>query len=205
MSSGAALVAGRYNARSWSLDRKALVKSNAPFRISTALALPETGLLTASIAISAARQSPQNSPPEQNPPSRPAFQTNVNTVIVDLRVVDKDEKFVADLTKDDFRVFEDDKEQAVTSFSLVDIPVVSRGLPIGVPIVAADVVTNNHADEGRLDVIVLDDLEEEGEESGVSSGTPIGHRPGHRARLCGNHLSVADRAALVTTSGRLET
>ncbi len=179
------------------------MKTDAPFRISTLLgSCLGAGLLTASVVIGAAQQSPQSSPPAQNPPGRPNFRTNTNAVIVDLRVVDKDEQFVADLTKDDFRVFEDDKEQTVTTVSLVDIPITSRTERVGVPSVSPDVVSNSHVDEGRLYVIVLDDLEEEGDDSGLYQGHRSVTVRAIARDFVEHHLSDGDRAALMTTSGR---
>ena len=70
-------------------------------------------LVAATVAIGAAQQASQPPATAQNPPSRPTFRTGTDAVVVDLRVLDRDGKFVGDLTKDDFRIFEDDKEQAV--------------------------------------------------------------------------------------------
>src|SRR4029079_13532762 len=84
-------------------------------------------LLASTVAICAAQQT-SNSQTPTNPQTQPTpvFRTGVNTVLVDLRVLDLGGKFVGDLTKSEFRLFEDDKEQAITTFSLVNVPIVRR-------------------------------------------------------------------------------
>ena len=68
-------------------------------------------LLAAGIVLSAQQQSP-----------RPTFRAGINAVVVDVRVVDRDGRFIRDLDKDDFQVFEDDQEQTITTFDLIDVP-----------------------------------------------------------------------------------
>ena len=63
-----------------------------------------------------------------------------------------------DLTADDFEVLEDGKPQKVTSFSLVNIPIERAERPLfAAQPIEADVQTNDHI-EGRIYLIVLDDL-----------------------------------------------
>src|SRR5688572_7047598 len=71
-------------------------------------------------------------PPPQPPPARPAaeaqqppitFKVEVNYVEIDAVVTDAKGTFVRGLTRDDFEVIEQSKPQAITVFSLVDIPV----------------------------------------------------------------------------------
>ena len=110
--------------------------------------------LIAAIALNpAARQaSPQ-------PPQAPTFRVAVDYVELDAVVTDRDGKFVRDLTKEDFEVLEDGKPQNVTAFTLVDLPV-RRPAPLaaqGTP-VEPDVRTNAGVFNGRVMVLVLDDL-----------------------------------------------
>src|SRR5213593_4387485 len=70
-------------------------------------------------------QQPQRPAPE--PPSRPTddqtISVNVDLVNILFTVADRKGKFVTNLRKDDFRVFEDEKPQAVTNFSSeTDLP-----------------------------------------------------------------------------------
>ena len=58
-------------------------------------------------------------------PQTPVFRTGINFVRVDAIVTDEDGNPVLDLTADDFRVFEDDVEQTIESFRLVE----TTGLP----------------------------------------------------------------------------
>jgi VWFA-related protein len=73
-------------------------------------------------------------------------------------VTDANGKPVADLTRDDFEVFEDGKRQEVSAFSVVSIPIerAERPLFASAP-VEMDVQTNERT-EGRIYLIVLDDL-----------------------------------------------
>ena len=86
------------------------------------------------------------------------FRVEVDYVEVDAFVTDAQGNPVNDLTADDFEVLEDGKPQKVTSFSLVNIPIerAERPLFAGQPI-EPDVQTNDHV-EGRIYLIVLDDL-----------------------------------------------
>ena len=58
-------------------------------------------------------------------PQTPVFRSAINFVRVDAIVTDDDGDPILDLTADDFRVFEDDVEQTIESFRLVEI----TGLP----------------------------------------------------------------------------
>jgi VWFA-related protein len=132
-------------------------------------------------------------PAPQQPPI--TFRAEVNYVEVDTRVLDKDGKFITGLKPEDFQVFEDGKPQKVSTFSLVNIPVerAERPLFASKPI-EPDVRTNLEGANGRIYVIMLDDL--------------------HTAALRSQRLRMAakqfieryvganDLAAVVHTSGR---
>jgi VWFA-related protein len=98
----------------------------------------------------------QAQPPGQPPPT---FRSGVEFVEVDVVVTNAQGNFVGDLTRDDFQVFEDGKRQAVADFTLVDIPIekFDRPLYASSPI-EPDVRTNEHPFEGRVYVMVIDDL-----------------------------------------------
>lgn len=57
----------------------------------------------------------------EQPPPAPVFRTGINFVRVDVIVSDKQGRPVADLTKDDFEVLEDNKPQVVQTFKLVTL------------------------------------------------------------------------------------
>jgi VWFA-related protein len=98
------------------------------------------------------------------PPSQPSqppvtFRVEVNYVEIDANVTDEQGNFVRALTKEDFQVLEDGKPQALTAFSMVDIPIERVDPPLysKTPI-PPDVATNRTPFEGRVFVLVLDDL-----------------------------------------------
>ena len=93
-----------------------------------ALALAAAWVLLSGAGVPAQEQ--QGSPPDRaggadTAPQTPVFRTGINFVRVDAIVTDEDGNPVLDLTADDFRVFEDDVEQTVESFRLVEM----TGLP----------------------------------------------------------------------------
>jgi VWFA-related protein len=96
----------------------------------------------------------------QAPPQPPVtFKVEVNYVEVDATVTDAQGNFVRGLTRDDFKVVEAGVPQTLTAFSMVDIPVARVDPPLytNKPI-PVDVVSNREPFEGRVFVIVIDDL-----------------------------------------------
>ena len=72
---------------------------------------------------SAPAQSPQTSQPPQSSQSDQTITVYVDLVNILFTVADRKGKFVTNLRKDDFKVFEDEKQQAVTNFSTeTDLP-----------------------------------------------------------------------------------
>ena len=78
-----------------------------------------------------AQESPQPSVTHQQSPSNtpvPPIKTESRIVLVDAVVIDKKGDYIRDLTQQDFRVYEDNKEQAITSFSFgSDVPTQPNG------------------------------------------------------------------------------
>lgn len=64
-----------------------------------------------------AQQARPAAPPQ---PDRPVFRSGVQTIEVDVRVYDRDGRFVADLTKEDFEVLEDGIPQSIQSLFVVE-------------------------------------------------------------------------------------
>src|SRR5271163_837867 len=62
-------------------------------------------------------QAPAPPAPEATQQSGPAIKAESRLVLVDAVVTDKKGAYVHDLTQNDFKVYEDNKEQAVSSFS----------------------------------------------------------------------------------------
>jgi VWFA-related protein len=136
-----------------------------------------------------------SAPAAQQPPI--TFRAEVNYVEVDARVLDQNGNFVADLKPADFQVFEDGRPQKVTVFSLVNIPVERAARPLfaSQPI-EPDVRTNLESADGRIYLIVLDDLHT----SALRSP-----RTKTAARLfIEKYIGANDTAAVVYTSGRVD-
>jgi VWFA-related protein len=149
-------------------------------------------LTTLATSVVALHGQGQSQPPQQPPIT---FRAEVNYVEVDTRVLDQQGKFVGDLKPEDFQVFEDGKPQKVTAFSLVNIPVerVERPLFASKPI-EPDVRNNMQAADGRIYVIMLDDLHTAALRS-------------QRVKLAARqfierYVGANDLAAVVHTSGR---
>jgi VWFA-related protein len=123
------------------------------------------------------------------------FQVEVNYVDVDVVVTDEQGQFVTGLTRNDFTVFEDGKPQKIDTFSLVDLPVEkTQNVVVDGRAIPPDTRTNRKPFDGRVYVIVLDDLD-------VSAlrSTPV--RDAAR-RFVREHMAANDLGAVVYTSGR---
>jgi VWFA-related protein len=114
-------------------------------------------------AVAVAAQAPTE-PPAQ-PPSTPqegpnvTFKVEINYVEVDARVLDAEGRFVRDLSKEDFQLFEDGKPQTIDQFALVNIPVERAEVPLFAKApIESDVSSNARDFNGRLYLFVLDDL-----------------------------------------------
>jgi VWFA-related protein len=65
----------------------------------------------------------QGTPPQQSDPQAFKFRTGIELINVNATVTDQSGRFVSGLTKDDFRVFDDEQLQAVTHFTAERVPV----------------------------------------------------------------------------------
>ena len=141
-----------------------------------------------------AQQPPQPSPtqaPDQQPPI--TFKVEVNYVEIDALVTDSNGKFVRGLTRDDFEVIEQSKPQTISVFSLVDIPVERPDAPLFSKAAIEPDVRSNQETDGRVFVLVLDDLH-----------TPSQRSPRVRVaarQFVERYLGENDIAAVVTTGG----
>ncbi len=154
---------------------------------------PRRALSAAGVALllgaTGAAQAPQ-------PPSV-TFQVEVNYVDVDAVVTDEAGNFVSGLAREDFEVFEDGKPQKIEMFSYVELPVTppDRFAVLGRP-VTSDVRSNRRAFEGRVYVIVLDDLDISPLRGGLVKRAA--------REFVDRHLDATDIAAVVYTSGRTD-
>jgi VWFA-related protein len=125
----------------------------------------------------------------------PTFRAEVNYVEVDARVFDEKGTFITTLDRNDFQVFEDGRLQQVQLFSLINIPVerAERPLFASRPI-EPDVQTNMKVNEGRIYLLVLDD---------IHTAALRSQRTRAAARqFIERHVGANDLAAVVFTSGR---
>src|SRR5271157_1931492 len=63
-------------------------------------------------------QAQNPSPSQASDSSTPVFKAETRLVLVDTIVTDKKGNYITDLTAKDFKVWEDNKEQAIKSFSV---------------------------------------------------------------------------------------
>lgn len=131
-------------------------------------------------------------PPNQQPPI--TFRAEVNYVEVDVRVLDAQGRFVAGLTKDDFQVLEEGKPQEVTAFSLVNIPVERAPRPLFASRPIVPDVQTNVGFNGRVYLIVLDDLHTHPLRSARVKAAA--------KRFVERYIGANDLAAVVHTGGR---
>lgn len=96
---------------------------------------------------------------QQPQPPPPTFKVEVNYVEIDASVTDAQGNFVTNLSKNDFQILEDGHPQTISAFSLVDIPIEHADPPLftSAP-VPTEVVSNRRPFEGRVFVLVMDDL-----------------------------------------------
>src|SRR5438876_5894477 len=106
-----------------------------------------------------AEQNPPAQPPAAPPPQAPTSRVRVDYVEVDVVVTDQQGNLVRDLKKEDFQVLEDGKAQAINTFTIVDIPVERADRPLFAESpIEPDVKTNEKPFDGRVYVMVIDDL-----------------------------------------------
>ncbi len=129
----------------------------------------------------------------QEPPPV-SFKVEVNYVEVGAVVTDEEGRFVRTLGKDDFQILEDGRPQKVAGFSLVDLPVQRLSSTSGPQPIEPDVSTNAGGLQGRLYLIVLDDLHTDLPRTGLVKAAA--------RRFIERNFADNDLAAVVTTSGR---
>ena len=151
-------------------------------------------LLVALLTAGAGAQSPPAPAAGSPQTAGPSFRVEVNYVEVDAFVTDAQGNVVSDLTANDFELLEDGRPQQVTTFSFVNIPIerAERPLFAAAPI-EADVQTNEHV-EGRVYLIVLDDLH--------TDPTRAPRVKAAARRFIEESFGLNDLAAVVYTSGR---
>lgn len=153
----------------------------------TALALLAAALCNGALS---AQQTP---PPAEPPPV--TFRVEVNYVEVDAFVTDAQGNVLTDLKADDFELLEDGKAQSISSFAPVVIPVERAERPLFAASPIEDDVQTNQRQEGRVYLIVLDDLHTE------FTRTP--RVKDAARRFIERNFGANDVAAVVFTGGRV--
>ena len=154
-----------------------------------------TRILTLALFVCASLGAAQQRGAEPQPTV--TFRTETNFVEVHAIVTDEAGAFVRDLTRDDFEVFEDGKLQTPAAFSLIDLPIERPLTPAGVAEpVEPDVRSSNRTFDGRIYVVLLDDLH-------TASARTLAVR-GAAKQFIQQYLGANDLAAVVYTSGRQE-
>ncbi len=146
-------------------------------------------VLVLAAAMSLAAQAPQ--PPAQQTPT---FRVEVNYVEIDARTVDAQGRFVDDLNQNEFQIVEDGTPQTISVFTRVKLPLERQDPPLfkGTPI-EPDVQNNLREFNGRVFVLVLDDLQTDARRSMLL-------RAGAR-QFINRFIGANDLAAIVYTGG----
>jgi VWFA-related protein len=151
------------------------------------------GLLGTAVAA----QQPQRPAAPDQPVPPVTFKVEINYVEVDAIVTDRQGTFVRNLQRSDFQILEDGKPQSISAFALVDIPIEREERPLfaSQPI-EPDVKTNARPFDGRVYVLLLDDLHVHPLRSGrVRTAAK---------KFIEQNLGANDVAAVVYTSGRTD-
>ena len=152
----------------------------------------KSGLGAALLAVVVAAAVVQGQQPAPSP--GPSFRVEVNYVELDASVTDAQGNVVTTLTAEDFEVLEDGRPQKVTAFSLVNLPIARAERPLfAAQPIEADVQTNEQV-EGRIYLIVLDDLH-------IDPARGVRVRMAVR-RFIEQNFGTNDLAAIAYTSGR---
>ena len=128
------------------------------------------------------------------PLQTPTFRADVNLVEVHAVVTDERGNFVTGLSKEDFEIYEDGRLQTTSLFELMNAALPSPAELSRLTALESDVRTTVPRFNGRLYVLVLDDLH-----------TTTLRSPQVRLaaqRFVDQHLGPEDLAAIVYTSGR---
>src|SRR5262245_1263268 len=146
-------------------------------------------VLAAGTAISVTAVSPQTAATQT-----PTFRVEVNYVEIDARAIDAQGKFIDDLTQREFQVLEDGAPQTIRVFTRVNLPLERQDPPLfkGAPI-EPDVQTNLQEFNGRVFILVLDDLQTD------SRRSIRVRRAAHQ--FIERYIGANDLAAVVYTGG----
>jgi VWFA-related protein len=144
-------------------------------------------------ASGAAQPTPQAAPQLPGEPPPPTFRVEVNYVEVDAVVTDAQGNPVTDLSIDDFEVREDGRPQKISAFSTINLPIERAERPLFADAPIEPDVRTNTGTEGRIYMIVLDDLH--------TTFTTTPRVKSALRRFIEQDFGTNDLAAVVFTSG----
>jgi VWFA-related protein len=127
---------------------------------------------------------------------QPIFRTGTTQVVIEAVVTDDGGSVVRGLTAEDFVVEEEGERRAVSTFSFVEIPLGDISPAGDAVAVAPDVSSNETPFDGRVYLLVLDDIQTE-----LANGARV--RSAAR-RFIEDYFRDNDLMAVVHTSGRLD-
>ena len=130
------------------------------------------------------------------PPQKPALKSGVTLVEVDVVISDKSGRPVRGLSREDFEVDEDGQRVEIASFSAVDLPQTPRDAVVPPPDRSGSAFASNEQADGRLILIVLDDVLVSLTAGRMATVKAV-------ARRAVEGLGPGDLAGVMTTSGRL--
>lgn len=123
------------------------------------------------------------------------FRADINYVEVDVVVTDAQGRFVPGLTAADFEIVDAGKKQTIEVFRAIDVPVERADRPLfSTSAIAPDIASNVNVAEGRIYVLLLDDLH---------TAPANTNEVKRRAReFVDKYIGSNDLAAVLHTSGR---
>jgi VWFA-related protein len=122
----------------------------------------------------------------------PTFRTTIDTVHIDVSVLDRDRRPVRGLKPADFTIVEDGQPQEMSVFQAVDVPESTTTLAAWTREIAPDVLRNDTGLDQRLFLIVMDDATLQSDLHAIGNAKRIAQRFIDR-------LGPSDVAAVVFT------
>lgn len=120
-------------------------------RTPVAVIRPLTIALVALMVVGGASSSEMSA--SQQPDQPPVFRSGVQVMAVDAVATDAQGRPVMDLTKEEFGLFDEGERQDIAFFATVLLPIQAPRPPV-----LRDVASNAFAEDGRLFVLILDDI-----------------------------------------------
>ena len=162
---------------------------NSSVRYASELMAKGAFQLASAVVVTAAMVSAQQAPPAS---PLPQFRSSVDTVHLDVSVLDRHRRPVRGLKPADFTVLEDGKPQQVAVFQAVDIPDPEPPAAAWTREIAPDVATNEGIQDRRLFLILMDDMTIQGDVKALATAREIGREVIAR-------LGPSDLAAVIFT------